>query len=124
MYVQKTFHFAGQAGTVWHIGCYQVIKRDPKFPDRLDKWITELDVHTSVLDDTSIKGSNTVVGIIRASLHWFVDGRPEIRGISLRVDNAAGYHSQSTIQGIYSLRSEFKERGLQILGIHFNEPGT
>ena len=77
-----------------------------------------------ITDDTSIKGSNTVVGIIRSSLLWFIAGRPEIRVVHVRADNAACYHSQTTIQALYSLRNEFKERGLEIGGIHFNEPGN
>ena len=86
-------------------------------------WLNTFDVFFALADDNSIKGANTVVGIVRSSLHWFIAGRPEIRGISIRVDNAACYHSQATIQAIYSLRNEFKKRGLEIRGIHFNEPG-
>ena len=60
---------------------------------------------------------------MRASLHWFIKGHPEIRKIHIRADNAASYHSSFTIQAMYSLRKEFRELGLEIVGMHFNEPG-
>ena len=100
------------------------------FSEKLLFW-TQFDISNSVKmfifslsDDESIKGAKTVVAIIRASLHWFVKGHPEIRKIHVRADNASCYHSASTIEGLFSLREEFRELGLEIMGFHFNEPGT
>ena len=115
-----------------------------KDENNADKWLAQSDIHASILgkaiafkqvcsklifdiylfsEDDIAKTSNTVIGIVRASLKLFKDGHPEITKINIRCDNAGCYHSQSTIQALYSLRKEFKELGLEIQGIHFCEPG-
>ena len=77
----------------------------------------------AILNDASAKNSNTVVGIVRDSLKLFKQGHEEITSISIRFDNAGCYHSKLTLQALHSLTDEFDDLGLEITGIHFNEPG-
>ena len=74
-------------------------------------------------DEESKKDSNTVLAISKAIIAWFAKTRGWIKKLSIRMDNAGCYHSQATIQGFWSLRPYFLSLGLQLMGVHFNEPG-
>ena len=73
------------------------------------------------LDDDSLQNSNTVIGIIKASLQRFKATYPEVEEMWLRCDNAGAYHSQLFIQALYALRNQIP--GLIVKGLVFNEPG-
>ena len=88
-----------------------------------EKWLAQNDIHVAILEDQSAKNANTVIGIVRHSLKYFKQGHDEITSISIRFDNARCYHSKLTLQALHSLREEFYDLGLEIKGIHFNEPG-
>ena len=74
-------------------------------------------------EESAVKNSNTVIGIVRDSLEIFRLGHPEIKTVAIRFDNAGCYKAKLTINALHSLRSEFKDKGLEIVSINFNEPG-
>ena len=117
------FSISAKGGDVWHIGCYQTVQEDPNDPS---KFITHNDIHVHVLEDDilSVKNGNTVLGITKHSIIWFaIAHKGRFKKLSIRMDNAGCYHCQTTIQGLYSLRPFFKQHGIELMGIHFNEPG-
>ena len=81
----------------------------------------ELDCHVQVLEGTSLQDSSSVVAIILASAKDYKRAHPEVEKLILKADNAGCYHCTATVARLWSQRKSIE--GLQIVGIHFGEPG-